>query len=269
MPPRGLVPAGSSTVLDRPRFVSSLKLTKQFGNLPGGKISLYGEVHLLPSGDYTDPTTMMKTSLPRDNGWVAGAQLGGWLRPYVFVNLWLRVAGGLAAYGELTVPNTITPGQRVTDALEIVGAFSANYESRWIGVMFAGYLRRFRDATAVAYTPNSYTEGIIAARPHIYWTKYFHTAFEFSYQARRADGLDYVAQRVLTPQVFRASVLPLVAPLGSGTYSRPQLYVIYTVSAVNQDARIALYDPTDYRYGQSTVHYLGLGVEWWFNSSYR
>ena len=31
----------------------------------------------------------------------------------------------------------------------------------------------------------------------------------------------------------------------------------------------ALYDPTDYRYGQNVVHYIGTGVEWWFNSSYR
>jgi hypothetical protein len=60
-----------------------------------------------------------------------------------------------------------------------------------------------------------------------------------------------------------------VAPLGRGTYSRPQLYLIYTVSSVNDDARLAQYDPSDYRYGQGVVHYLGTGVEWWFNSSYR
>src|SRR5437764_200937 len=55
-PPRGLGPPGSATVLDRPRFVASLKLTQLFGAFPGAKVSLYGELHLLPSGEYIDPT---------------------------------------------------------------------------------------------------------------------------------------------------------------------------------------------------------------------
>lgn len=269
VPPRGLGAAGSSTVLDRPRFVSSLKLTQQFGGFPGAKISLYGELHLLPDGQYTDPTTMRQQALPSDLGWVAGAQFGGWLRPMVFANLWLRVAGGLAAYGELTVPTSLDPSRRVADALEVVAALSANWESHYLGIMLGAYVRRFRDASTAAYNPNSYTEGIVAVRPHIYWGTYFHTAVEVSYQSRKADGVDFLANRVLTPSVFRFSLMPLVAPLGRGTYSRPQLYLIYTVSAVNADARIAQYDPTDYRYGQGVVHYLGAGVEWWFNSSYR
>jgi maltoporin len=269
VPPRGLGPPGSSTVLDRPRFVASLKLTQQFGTFPGAKLSLYGEIHTLPEGEYTDPTTMRKTALPSDLGWVAGAQVGGWLKPYVFLNLWLRVAGGLSAYGELTVPTHLDPTRKVTGALEVVGAMSGNWESRWVGVMFGAYVRRFNDASSIGYNPASYTEGILAVRPHVYWHTYFHTAVELSYQARQADSVDYVANRVLTPQVFRFSLMPIVAPLGRGTYSRPQLYLVYTVSAVNDDARIALYDPTDIKYSQSTVHYLGAGVEWWFNSSYR
>jgi maltoporin len=269
VPPRGLGPAGSSTVLDRPRFVASLKLTQQFGSFPGAKVSLYGEFHSLPEGEYTDPTTKRKQALPSDLGWVAGLQLGGWLRPYVFLNLWLRVAGGLSAYGELTVPTGLDPSRTVSNALEVVGALSGNWESKWLGIMIGAYVRRFNDASTSDYNPASYTEGIIAVRPHVYWNTYFHTAVELSYQSRRADGIDFVANRTLTPQVFRFSLMPLVAPLGKGTYSRPQLYIVYTVSAVNDDARIALYDPTDFRYGQSVVHYLGAGVEWWFNSSYR
>jgi maltoporin len=268
-PPRGLGPPGSATVLDRPRFVASLKLTQQFGAFPGAKVSLYGEIHLLPSGEQVDPTTMLKTELPDDNGWVVGAQVGGWLRPFVFANLWFRVAGGLAAYGELTVPTHLDPKRRVASALEVLGAFAGNWESKWFGMQLGAYVRRFNDADPVTYNPSSYTEGIIAARPHIYWNKYFHTAVELSFQARRQDGVDPVANRVLTPEVFRASILPLVAPLGRGTYSRPQIYLIYSLSVMNDDARIALYDPQDFRYGQGVVHYLGTGVEWWFNSSYR
>ena len=268
-PPRGLGPAGSSTVLDRPRFVSSLKLQQQFGDFPGFKVALYGELHLLPAGSETDATTMLKTALPSDVGWVVGTQLGGWLRPYVFANLWFRAAGGLAAYGELSVPTGLDPTRSVQSARELVGAISLNWESRWLGVMGGAYLRRFTDASTASFNPQSYSEGILALRPHIYWNEYFHTAIELSYQARKADGVDFVANRVLSPQVFRFSVMPLVAPMGRGTYSRPQIYLIYTVSAMNDDARIALYDPSDFRYGQNIVHYIGTGVEWWFNSSYR
>lgn len=269
VPPRGLGPPGQATVLDRPRFVASLRATQMFGSFPGAKVTVYGEIHALPSGEYTDPTNMQKTPLPGDVGWVAGLQVGGWLRPYVFLNLWLRTAGGLAAYGELNVPTGLDPTRKVSGAREVVGAMSGNWESKWVGLMFGAYVRRFNDASATDYNPASYTEGILAARPHIYWSTYFHTAVELSYQARKADGIDYVANRVLTPQVFRASVLPLVAPLGKGTYSRPQIYLIYTLSVLNDDARIALYDPQDFRYSNNVVHYLGAGVEWWFNSSYR
>jgi maltoporin len=268
-PPRGLGPATTSVVLDRPRFVASLKLQQRFGDFPGMKVALYGEFHAVPAGTYTDPTTRLNTALPADVGWVAGAQLGGWLRPFVFANLWFRAAGGLSAYGELTSPTHVDPGRTVAGAREYVLALSSNWESRRIGIMGGAYLRRFTDASSASFNPNSYTEGILAIRPHFYWNEYFHTAVELSYQARRTDGVDFIANRVLTPQVFRFSVLPLVAPVGRGTYSRPQIYLIYTLSVVNEDARIALYDPTDYRYAQSIVHYIGAGVEWWFNSSYR
>jgi maltoporin len=157
----------------------------------------------------------------------------------------------------------------VEAAREVVAAVSANWESRYIGIMLGAYLRRFNDPQPGDFNPNSYTEGIVAVRPHLYITEYFHTAVELSYQTRRADGLDFLAQRVLSPSVFRFSLMPMVSPLGRGTYSRPQLYLVYTVSARNDDARLQLYDATDVRYANNVVHYLGAGVEWWFNSSYR
>ncbi len=109
----------------------------------------------------------------------------------------------------------------------------------------------------------------LALRPTVYFGKYFHTAFEFSYQVRRPLSVDQDRGRVLLPMVFRGSVMPIVAPLGRGTYSRPILYGIYTLSLLNDDAQYYQWQPQDFRAEQTTVHYLGLGVEWWFNSSYR
>ena len=269
VPPRGLGPPGQATVLDRPRFLGSAKATRRFGSFPGAKISVYGELHLLPEGQFVDPMTLRQVPLPGDDGFVLGAQLGGWLRPFVFFNLWLRYAGGLAAYGELAVPATVDSVRQVSGAREIVLATTANWETRRVGLMLGAYLRRFDDPAGGEANPQSFTEGIVAARPHLYLTRHFQTALEVSYQARQSDGLDYLAERVLHPRVFRFSILPLVAPLGPGTYSRPQIYAVYTVSDTNGDARVLLYDTQDFRYRQGVVHYLGIGAEWWFNSSYR
>ena len=38
------------------------------------------------------------------------------LRPNVFANLWLRVAGGLAAYGDISTPTSLDPTRKVTGA---------------------------------------------------------------------------------------------------------------------------------------------------------
>ncbi len=268
-PPRGLGAAGSATVLSRPRGILSMKLTKQFGALRGWKAALYGEFHGLPAGDQLDEQSRTRTPLPGDYGWVAGVQLGGWLRPGVFLNAWFRAAGGLAAYGDLTVPTSLDAKRQVTGARELVGAIYGNWESRYFGMQLGGYVRRFTDPAGGRANPQSYTEGIFGARPTVYVHDYFHAVVELSYQARTADGLDFLANRVLYPRVFRVSLKPTVNLGGRGTYSRPMLYAIYTLSLVNQDARLAKYDPIDYRYSQGVVHYLGAGVEWWFNSSYR
>jgi hypothetical protein len=106
-------------------------------------------------------------------------------------------------------------------------------------------------------------------RPQVYLTRWLHAATELSYQGRTYFGFDPYLDRRLAPRVFRASLLAIVSPLGTGTYTRPIVYAVYTYSALNQDALDALFDPTDVRYGHAGVHYLGVGAEWWFQSSYR
>jgi maltoporin len=261
------------TVLDRPRSVSSVKITQLFpgllGQTGGAKLSLYGELHELPSGTQVDPSTLMTSELPSDSGWVLGAQAGAWLRPATFINLWFRAAGGLAAYGDLTTPPDVDPTRKVSGARELVGALSANYETSVAGIMVGGYVRRFNDPGPGPFNPASYAEAIISTRPTIYWTEHLHTSVELSYQQRQSDGLDFATSRQLAPKVFRFSLMPNIAPAGKGSYSRPILYAVYTLSVLNQDAQQTLFAPEDVRYGKGVVHYLGVGAEWWFNSSYR
>ena len=270
-PARGLGPTGQALVLDRPRGVMSLKVQHPWvGRSGGGKVVLYGELHLLPAGQQKVMAQDQRTiDLPSDYGWVAGGQLGAWLTGGSFANLFVRYAGGLAAYGDLTAPSVLDPMRRALGARELLLALSANWEQRFVGTMLSGYLRSFSSAAGGATDPASYLEGIVAVRPHLYATRYFHLAAEISYQARQYGGFDPLAGRRLIPQVARASLLPIVAPLGPGSYSRPHVYLIATISWLNDDARLALFEPTDIRYPFGTVLYVGAGAEWWFQSSYR
>jgi len=271
----GNQPATSTvTTLDRPRLVMSLKAThflRPLAKLPNGKLTVYGEFHYLPAGERQAPqaplTGLPSDPLPADYGWVVGAQLGGWLRSFVFANLFVRYAGGLGVYGDLGKPYGFDLGRSVTGSRSLTVAWSANWESRRAGIMSAAYFRSQSDASGA--DDSGYSEGALAVRPTVYLSKYFHAALELSYQVRRPSSIDQDLARYILPMVFRASVMPIVAPLGQGTYSRPFIYGIYTVSVLNQDAQYYLFEPQDVRAGQPVVHYLGLGVEWWFNSSYR
>jgi hypothetical protein len=91
--------------------------------------------------------------------------------------------------------------------------------------------------------------------------------FELSYQGRRPNGLDPDSQSHLVPGVFKASVMPTLS-WDRGTYTRPQLRLVYTVSYLDQGARRS-FDREDPRRGVAVHHYLGAQVEWWYNSSYR
>lgn len=261
----------SVTTLDRQRLVMSLKGThflRSLSSLPNGKLVVYGEFHYLPKGE-RQATTPGQPPVPLadDYGYLVGAQLGGWLRSFVFANLFFRHAGGLAVFGDLGKPTGFNADQRSIDAREYTLALSGNYESRAIGLMTAAYFRNFSDGSP---TDNGgFNEGAVAVRPTAYFGKYFHTALELSYQVRRPLTVDQDRGSYLLPQVARASIIPIVAPLGRGTYSRPILYAVYTLSYLSSDAQYYLFEPQDVRAGKALVHYLGLGAEWWFNSSYR
>ena len=257
-------------VLDRQRTIVSLKATQEFPKLMGDaglKASLYGEVHHLPSGETYD-SHKRTTPLPWDMGWVVGAQVGLWgFGENAHVNLWLRAAGGLGAYGEMAIPFGLNSDKRSLDAREVLVALSANYERGLFGLMLGGYVRYFNDADGVASDPDDGWEYVVVARPHIFVSKYFHQVFELSWQGRRPDGLDPALQIQQIPNVLKFSAIPTLS-WGRGTYTRPLLRVVYTLSYLDRAAQFSfpLEDP---RREVAVHHFLGAQVEWWFNSSYR
>jgi maltoporin len=258
--------------LDRQRTVASLRGIYYFRPLAPGvrlKLKLYAEGHYLPAGIYRNQQDHTEEQLPRDGGWVVGAQLGLWnFGPNSFANFFLRVGGGLGAFDPFAVPYGLDQNKQALAARDVVFAVSANYERRWLGAQVGGYLRYFHDAQDMSYNRNNFWEYVLDVRPYIFVGKYFRQAFDLSFQRRVPQGLDPESGEQETPQVIKLAVMPTVAPLGGGNYGRPELRVIYSLSIRNHGARM-LYAKEDPRRGQELEHFLGIGAEWWFNSSYR
>src|SRR5205814_7167318 len=122
--------------------------------------------------------------LPGEDGFVVGGQLGMWLRPFTFANLFFRYAQGLGVYGDLGLPGSTEPARSVASAREIVAALSLNFETRYLGVMAAAYVRGLRDPDVAPLNPRDYVEGALAVRPQIYLARWLHVALEASYQQR-------------------------------------------------------------------------------------
>jgi maltoporin len=262
----------TTATLNRPRTIASAKITEFFpsNTAPKGfKLSLHGEAHFLPSGYIETSTTQVepRVNLPSDNGFVIGGQATayGFGDRDGFVHLFARYAKGIAAYGDLSVPFGMDSDKKTSKASEFMIAAASNYQIDRFGVMTGAYLRRFRDASDATFNRNFFWEGILAVRPQVYTSEHTGVATEISYQYKNVNALDDDGKHRI-PQAFRFSVMPFITPYGWGSYRRPILYALYTATMRN-DAAQRLYPTDDVRSQRPTEHYLGIGAEWWFNSS--
>ncbi|MFO0760178.1 MAG: carbohydrate porin [Byssovorax sp.] len=274
--PSPLNAIGSTTVavLDRQRFIGSLKATHEipFGKA-GVKASLYGEVHSLPSGQKeTDPRVF--ETLPGESGYVIGAQLGAWTGERAgHANLFFRYASGIAAYGELNAPSQLGLDRSTAGAHELLIAFGGNWEASIFGIMAGGYFRSFRNASP-DLDRSDLDEGIVIARPHLFFGELGGVAVEASYQAQQRGvvtisndaGQPAQTSGPLTASLVRFGLIPFISPAGRGDFSRPHFRLIYTVTLRDQAAR-SLYPQDDVFSLRAVEHFLGVGAEWWFNSS--
>jgi LamB porin len=266
-------------VLDRQRYIMSLRAQYELRvwRELGLKFVAYGEQHSLPEGERIpsgliednvptyQPSTIMATA-PEDEGWVAGGQLGVFgFGPQSHVNLFFRWAQDLAAYGETGVPWGTNNDGTAEGAYEMVGALSANYEFKWLGVLAGGYVRKFKDADVNKYDTDDYMEGALAVRPVVFITDHLHQGFEVGYQQHYPFGLDADTGAQEISEVMQYSLLEIVS-LGRGSYKRPQFRLTYTLSRPNASAR-RTYQEGDQRRLKKEDHFIGFGVEWWFNSS--
>jgi maltoporin len=257
--------------LDRPRLVVAEKLTYwPFGRMRdrGLKAILYAEQHALPSGVREDVAGNPE-ALRRENGFVIGGQIGGWFAPlHAFVNVFARHATGLAAFNPLDAPFR-SGGTTISTAAasETMLALSANWEWSLLGVQAGAFYRRYTDPTATALSGGQVAEGVLTLRPHVWFGKYAGLAIEGAYQALETTSLDETTGQLRGGSAWKLGVLPFISPFGRGTYTRPHIRVIYALTARDARSR-GLYALGDPGATQQTEHFLGIGVEWWFNSSY-
>ncbi|MBK8219041.1 MAG: carbohydrate porin [Myxococcales bacterium] len=276
-----VAPFGFGTVnitkLDRPRMVETLKITQLFKNGPearffaddnqGFKVSLYGEAHQLSSGVFQDPLTQRDRDLPSDGGFLVGSQLTYFTgHRDTHVHLFLRHARGIAAYDPLEAPATFTLDRSTQGASDTRIAFSGNVEQGPFAVAWGAYVRFFRDASTDQSTTQKYDEGAIVARPSFFLGEHFGLSLEGSYQMRRIKVIDPSTDAPLTAQVGRFGIMPYFSPSGRGTFKRPQIRLIYALTGRDSGAK-RLYAAEDIVGQRGVDHFLGLGAEWWFNSS--
>jgi maltoporin len=270
---------GSTTVavLDRQKFITSFKASHIIPRGKGGvKLVGYGEIHDVPSGQRETEVKGTFETLPGDNGGVIGAQIGAFTGTDAsHVNLFIRYAGGAAAYGEFGTPTQLAPDRTSTGARELWITMSGNWEIGNLGLMGAAYIRSFRNASP-ALDFADVDEGIVMARPHFFLADWGGVALEGSYQAQqrgvRSQVQSLPGQAIPLPSneplfagVTRIGVIPFLNPAGKGSYSRPQLRLMYVLTHRDEAAR-TLYAKDDFFSIREWEHFFGVGVEWWFNA---
>jgi maltoporin len=264
--------AETITQLDRQRFLASTKASYRFfgdGVGPSAKAKLFAEVQTLPAGELRREDQTIE-QLPEDFGWSIGGQLGAWgFGPRnSHANLFVRFSQGLTAHDELSIPFGFDPSKKTfPDSSELVLGWSGNYEFAYGGALVGGYLRRFIDADTNDDMDDGW-EYIADVRPYAALTNTLQGAVDVSYQKRYPRGVSPSSLMAVEPSVFQIAPMAVYSPFGRGSYSRPQFRLIYRAANINEDAR-DLYASEDARRARPWVHFLGMQVEWWFNSTYR
>ncbi len=267
-------------ILNRQRVIGSLKIAHnqriggpKDGPGPGIKAALYGEVHAIPKGQRETSVPRVYEDVPSDGGFVVGAQIGAYTGERdTHVNLFLRYATGVAAYGQFATPGQLAPNRTTDGAHELLLALGGNVETGPVGVMAGGYVRSFRDASA-ALDYQDVDEAIVIVRPSVFFGEWGGLSLEGSYQAAQhgvitPDANDPTAapKGPRIASAARLGVIPFVSPAGRGDYTRPHIRFIYALTARNDVAK-DLYPQDDAFHRRSIEHFFGLGAEWWFNSS--
>ena len=259
------------TLLDRPRVIETARVEHHVPALTekgGIKFVGYGEAHQLSAGE-REVSPGKREYLPRESGFVVGGEVGAYTGERdTYLNLFVRYARGIAAYGDFSAPYALSNQKTTEGASELRFAFSGNYETGPFTLLAGGYFRKFTSASAEAQNVANFSEGAVILRPHVYFTERVGMFVEGSYQAQERAILSQDQQGPQRGALVRFGVVPFLSPAGRGSYRRPQIRAMWVVTARDDGAR-AFYATDDPYATRRVDHFLGIGAEWWFNSSYR
>lgn len=265
---------GAATIdlLDRLRWIGSARIEQQvrLGEKAGFKVVGYGEAHRLPAGQRETPRDGVVEDVPAENGFVVGGQVGGWTgERNTHLNVFVRYASGLAAYGEFATPTSLGVDRTTAGAHELQLSFGGNVEIGRFAVIAGGYVRSFRNASA-ALDAADVDEGNVIVRPQVWFRDWFGLGLEAGYQVQQRGALvvpeGETEPTALLATMPRFAVMPFLSPAGRGSFSRPMLWVIYSIGFRDAGAR-ALYPVDDPFRSRANEHFAGVGAEWWFGSS--
>lgn len=252
---------------DRPRLVTSLRGEQQVPLVGELRLKgvLYGETHHIAQGTHLSEDRD-EERLPAEFGWLLGTEVGVFgFGPNSHVNVFARYGSGLAAYDELAVPTDLANDDTTDGARELMAGVAANVEDHRFGALLGGYARYFVDADPDIYDNDDRWEVGGALRPAWFVTEHLQLLSEVNVQLLRPNGISSETGQQEIPVVWQLGLMPSVS-VGRGSYARPQLRLVYAVSFLNASARQS-FAPEDIRRSRSVQHFLGLNVEWWFNSS--
>ncbi len=265
-------------LLDRQKVIGALRIQhdQKFGERdkpgPGIKLVLYGEGHGLPEG-IREPKEGTKEQLPSDGGYAVGGQVTLYTgERNTFIHLWARYSGGLGAFGQFDSPGQLSLDKTTTGAHQLLFAAAGNAEYDFFGVMLGSYIRSFRDASE-GLNFEDVDEGVVILRPTFWFGDIAGASLEGTFEmVQRGVITEPASDPAAAPEgpfiasMWRLGVMPFITPAGRGNFTRPQLRVIYNVAFRDDSARL-LYPVDDGFRERNVEHFIGLGAEWWFNSS--
>jgi maltoporin len=265
-------------LLDRQKVTGALRVAhdQKFGARdkpgPGIKAVLYGEGHGLPEG-IREPKLGQKEQLPSDGGYAVGGQVTLYTGERdTFIHLWARYAGGMGAFGQFATPGQLSRDKTTDGAHELLFAAAGNAEIDFFGVMLGSYVRSFRDASE-GLNFEDVDEGVVVLRPTFWFGDIAGTSLEGAFEmvqrgviTEPADDPAAAPEGPFIASLWRLGIMPFITPAGRGNYTRPHIRIIYNVAFRDDSARL-LYAVDDGFRDRSVEHFIGLGAEWWFNSS--
>jgi maltoporin len=134
------------------------------------------------------------------------------------------------------------------------------------------YVRSFRDASE-GLNFEDVDEGIVVARPTFFIGEIAGVSLEGAFEmAQRGvitanpEDPSAAPEGPFVASLWRVGLMPFISPAGRGNFSRPHIRAIYNVAFRDESAKL-LYPVDDGFRNRSVEHFIGLGAEWWFNSS--